>query len=129
MEKHLKHLEFIQAAIQRLALYSFVCKGWAVTAVGAVVALADDSRAQAAMIAACVAAAFAVLDAFYLRQERLFRCLYSQIAVAPDPNMGMDPSIVANNVPRTIRLVFSPPIILLYGSLIAAALAAAERNH
>ena len=38
MEKKLKHLEFIQEIINRMARNSFMLKGWTVILVGAIVA-------------------------------------------------------------------------------------------
>ena len=72
-----KHLEFIQAIIARMAGNSFLLKGWTVTIAAALFALAaNDARAVFAMLAFFPALWFWGLDAYYLRQERLFRKLY-----------------------------------------------------
>jgi hypothetical protein len=39
MDEKLKHLEFIQAAINRMANNAFLLKGWSVTLTGALLAL------------------------------------------------------------------------------------------
>lgn len=45
MEKKLKHLEFIQQAINRMASNLFLLKGWTVTLIAAMFALAaNESR-------------------------------------------------------------------------------------
>ena len=47
MEAKLKHLEFIQAAIARMATNSFLFKGWAMTiAVGIAAFAAADTKAE-----------------------------------------------------------------------------------
>ena len=52
MEQKLKHLEFIQGVINRLATNSFQMKGWSVVLVAAtLVLLARESRLDAAFIA------------------------------------------------------------------------------
>jgi len=42
------------------------------------------------------------LDAYYLRQERLFRCLYDKVCLAPDgvriPTFSMDTAICEKEV-------------------------------
>lgn len=125
MEERLKHLELIQATIQRLASYSFAYKGWAITAVGAVLALSADRRTDASMVAALIAAAFSLLDAYYLRQERLFRCLYSSVAARQVTDMSMDTSAFAAQVPSLVRGVASPSVSVLYGTLLLVCVFAA----
>lgn len=79
-ESELKHLEFIQGIIARLAGNSFFLKGWSVTLVAAIIALAArDSSAYFVLIAILPALAFWGLDAFYVGQERLFRNLHKDV--------------------------------------------------
>ncbi len=42
IEKKLKHLEFIQNTITRMANNSFLLKGWTITVVGALIGLNKD---------------------------------------------------------------------------------------
>ena len=44
MEKKLKHLEFIQSIITRMASNSFLLKGWAITIVSALIAISIDKN-------------------------------------------------------------------------------------
>ena len=44
MEKKLKHLEFIQNAINRMANNSFIIKGWCITLVVALIALLEKEN-------------------------------------------------------------------------------------
>ena len=76
----LEHLKMIQAAIGRMAQNSFVLKGWSVTLVTAMMALAlNDKERGYAVLALFPALVFWGLDAYYLRQERLFRALHDSV--------------------------------------------------
>ena len=76
-----KHLEFIQNVVERHARTSFVLKGWSVTLVAAVFLLAIRGAPPVlAMIAGLLPAiTFWGLDAYYLRQERMYRALYDHV--------------------------------------------------
>ena len=77
--KH-KHLEFIQAAINRMAGNLFLLKGWSVTLIAALFALAaKDSNIAFAAMAYFPLLIFWTLDAFFLSQERKFRALYDHV--------------------------------------------------
>ncbi len=77
MDAKLKHLELIQAIINRLAQNSFFLKGWSVTLVAALFVLATtDSHHTFIWLAVFPAIMFWLLDGYFLWQERLFRCLY-----------------------------------------------------
>ncbi len=82
--EQIKHLEFIQATIARQASHSFSVKGWSLTVSGAIYAYAASHLScWLAMVALLQPLAFAWLDMFFLRQERLFRELYGD-AIKPD---------------------------------------------
>ena len=76
-----KHLEMIQATVGRMATCSFAVKAWAIGLVSAVFALAalKDITARLLLVALLPVVLFWFLDAFYLRQERLFRLLYDAV--------------------------------------------------
>jgi hypothetical protein len=76
----LKHLEFIQAVIARLAGNSFLIKGWALTVTGAFYGFAvHGSDWRLAALGLLPAMTFWGLDGYFLRQERLFRSLYNAV--------------------------------------------------
>jgi len=78
-----KHLEFIQAVIARQAGNSFLLKGWSLTVAAALYAFtAAHLNWRLAALGLLVVAAFWWLDAYFLRQERLFRCLYNEVRTA-----------------------------------------------
>lgn len=83
-EKHIdmriKHLEFIQALITRMAGYSATLKNYCVTVVTALAGLAFTLKdANLIGMAALAALAFAFLDTRYLQLERAYRTVYDDV--------------------------------------------------
>ena len=79
MAADLEHLKLIQAVISRMAANSFVLKGWAVTLVTGLAALAKaDGNDDIAWISLGVLFVFALLDGYYLALERAYRGLYEE---------------------------------------------------
>ena len=80
MDKKLKHLELVQGVINRMASNSFMLKGWAVTLVAGIFALAGKDTDKLYFLVAYVPViVFWGLDAYYLLQERLYRSLYDKV--------------------------------------------------
>ena len=88
MENKYKHMDYIQSAISRMASNSFYLKGWNVTIIAAIVALSfkeSDWRIYACALLLNVV--FWFLDAYYLKQEKLFRELYNKVSKISDDNL------------------------------------------
>jgi hypothetical protein len=119
MEQKLKHLEFIQAVITRMNTNSFLIKGWMITLVSALFALAaKDANVRYVMVTYIAIPAFWLLDAFYLAQERQYRCLYddARLREAVDFSMNASPYNTGNNTWSSAffsktMLVLYPPVI------------------
>lgn len=80
-KNRLEHLKFLQAVITRMAGNSFQLKAWSVTLVSAILTLlVKDGHAKHVIITWLPILVFWRLDAYYLRQERLFRKLYGKVA-------------------------------------------------
>lgn len=80
MESKHKHLEFIQAVINRMAGNSFFLKGWSITLVAALFALsAKNANRSYIFIAYFPVVVFWILDAYFLSQERLYCDLYNHV--------------------------------------------------
>ena len=95
MENKKKHLEFIQAVINRMAGNSFLLKGWAITLVAALFALsAKDTNRAYILIAYFPIIIFWILDGYFISQERLFRSLYDHVRklAEKDIDFSMDTS-------------------------------------
>jgi hypothetical protein len=87
----LKHLEMIQGIINRMASNSFALKGWAVTLVAGIFALASkDADKKYFLVAYIPVIVFWFLDSYYLLQERLFRSLYGRVRKLPDDKIDFD---------------------------------------
>ena len=86
MESKLKHLELIQGVVDRMASNSFRLKEWSVVLVSAILFLAArEDSGEAALIGLLPAVVFWGLDAYFLRQERLYRALYDDVRML-DPH-------------------------------------------
>lgn len=80
MEIKIRHLEMIQAVINRMAANSFALKGWAVTLVAGIFALAaKDADKTYFLIAYIPILIFWGIDSYYLLQEKMYRDLYDNI--------------------------------------------------
>jgi hypothetical protein len=120
MEAKLKHLEFVQAAINRMAGNSFLLKGWAVTIVGALLALSfKEINSQYIQISLAAVAGFWLLDSYYLARERLFIQLYNHVRVldenAIDFSMDVSPFHRRRHWPQCC---LSTTMVLFYGGLL-----------
>jgi len=91
MADHLEHLKLIQAVITRMAGNSFLIKGWAVTLVTGLAALAktSDGNEDVAWISLGVLLIFALLDAYYLALEKGYRDLYQAEVDSPSEKYGL----------------------------------------
>lgn len=75
------HLVIIQGVINRMGGNSFLLKGWAVTLVGGILAIAGSAgNGKLALLAFFPLIIFWGLDGYYLWHERLFRALYKDVA-------------------------------------------------
>jgi hypothetical protein len=80
-ENKIKHLEFIQNIITRKNGNSFVIKGWSVTLVAALFALAaKDTDKRLLLVAYVPVFTFWFLDGFFLSFERRYRDLYETVS-------------------------------------------------
>ena len=85
------HLEMIQGIINRMGGNSFSLKGWAVTLVAGIFALASkDTDKMYFLIAYVPIVVFWFLDAFYLLQERLYRALYGKVRLMKEEDVDFD---------------------------------------
>jgi hypothetical protein len=120
------HLGLIQAVIARMAQNSFLLKGWAVTLVAALFALAAaDTREQIALLGLLPALVFWGLDAYYLRQERLFCALYDFVRSSPEGSLrdrvlSMDTRPCGGQVKSWFATLVSPTVAFFHGAVVAA---------
>lgn len=122
MEYKLKHLELIQNIINRMASNSFLVKGWCVTLVSVLLALeSQSSNAKYLLVALLPALMFWILDAYFLRQERLFRKLYDEVRILDEKTI--DFSMNTSSFTKTtswLSAFFSQTLIIFYGLILIA---------
>lgn len=116
----LKHLEFIQATIARLAQNSFTYKGWAITLVSAAFTVLGQEKIShhVLLIGLLPAIGFWVLDAQFLRSERLFRCLYNDVRLLKQTDFDMSTRPYDSHVPLTLVIMFTRSLAWLYLPLV-----------
>ena len=125
MEKKIKHLEFIQQAINRMASNLFLLKGWTVTLIAAMFALAaKESRDFYFVLAYFPTLMFWLLDGYFLSQERRFRALYDHVRTldesAIDFSMDTQPFKATPPRNRWSCALFSSTLLIYYGVLVLA---------
>ncbi|GAA3843347.1 hypothetical protein GCM10022243_07310 [Saccharothrix violaceirubra] len=122
--ENVKHLEFIQGVITRVANSSFLIKGWTLTVTAALLGFAaQGSSRRLTLIGLVAVVGFWVLDAFYLRQERLYRKLYDDVRRDLDfERFSMDVRPYRKAVPLW-RVLFSRTLLVFYGALVLVTLA------
>lgn len=123
MENKRKHLEMIQGVINRLAGNTFFLRGWAITLIAALFALAaKDTNLKYILIAYFPVVSFWILDGYFLSQERLFRRLYDKVRKfnEKDINFSMDTKeSEKNDKDSWLNSIFSPTLLGFYLPLIA----------
>jgi len=121
MHHQSKHLELIQNVISRLSQQSFALKGVSVTLVLAVFAfVGNNTNSTNLWIALLPALSFWGLDAYYLRQERLFRELYRSVAqsIKDVEPFSMDTTHYVHVVGSWVATIWSTTLIWFYGPIV-----------
>lgn len=117
-EKKIKHLEFLQNVITRMNSNSFLLKGWTVTIVSALFALASkDANINYVLVSYIAIPIFWILDGFYISQERQYRDLYKEVANKQESEIdfNMDASRFDKGDRTWISGIFSKTLIPFYG--------------
>ena len=121
MEAKVSHLQLIQAVITRMGSNSFLLKGWSVTLVAALFALAAaKTELRFVLLAYFPAIAFWLLDGYFLHQERLYRAVYDYVRQrdATEVDFSMDTSPFLGQVDSWSTVCFSKTLRLFHGAII-----------
>jgi hypothetical protein len=120
MEAKLKHLEFIQAAISRMATNSFLFKGWAITIAAALSAFgAVETKAGLLTIALVSTIMFWALDGYYLWLERGFIDLHNRVVAKRDADINFCMKIDHTHAAwRWWKTCWRPHLWIFYGTII-----------
>lgn len=111
----LKEIDLIQEVIKRMAHNSFLIKGWTVTLV-----LGTFLFNGKALLAFIPLISFWYLDAYFLRQERLYRRLYNWVInnrLKTDEKLfDLSTQRFKDEEQHTIRMMFSITLFSFYGT-------------
>lgn len=135
----LKEIDLIQACISKVEQNSFVVKGWSISIVAVVLALFPEELNQKfiGVTLAIIIISFWLLDAFFLRVDRLYRWKYDWI-IKNRPNsdeyfFDMDPynSDMWNldkrgrvkKEPHILNVMLSTTLLIIYLPLLCLSIA------
>ena len=123
MDRKIKHLEFIQGVINRLASDSFRMKGWCVVLVAALlILLTRQGQVEFVAVALIPVIAFWGLDGYFLWQERLYRALYDHVRTQEEAKVDFSMNVSAfktSLVQDWLGATFSRTVFIFYGALAA----------
>ncbi len=122
-ESRIRYLEAIQRVIDRLSNISFILKGWAVSLVAGLMALAASGSNQGYVLIAYIPiAVFWFLDAYFLMMERQYRELFNRNT---DLSQQLTQFTVKRNKGNIVifgKALFSITMMLTYIPLISSTL-------
>ncbi len=111
--------ELIEHVIHRMAHHSFLIRGWAVTII--VGALLMSMQSYKIFVAFLPLIAFWYLDAYFLRQERLYRKLYDWVVAnrlkSDEFIMDLNAYRFKDQVDSSFKIMFSHTLLWFYGSI------------
>lgn len=113
----IEHLKLIQGVINRMAQVSFIIKGWTLTISVAVLGFTVSSSEGAIGVLGLIPIIlFWGLDAYYLKQERLYRKLYTKVREqdAKIPSYSMDTTLFDTEIESWWATLKRPTLIYLY---------------
>lgn len=116
-ENKIKHLEFIQQTILRMSNNSFLIKGWMITLLSAMFALAaKDSKIFYITISCFTIPIFWYLNGYFLCQERRYRKLYDEVRVKEEKEIDfcMDSSKFKNAPNTCLDAMFAKSVFPIY---------------
>jgi len=120
-ESRIRYLEAIQHVIDRLSNTSFILKGWAVSLVAGLMALAASGTNQGYVLIAYIpTVVFWLLDAYFLMMERQYRDLFKENSDLSQKLECFSIKRQKGNIDLYTRAFFSITMLLTYIPLIAA---------
>ena len=119
MDAKIKHLEMLQAVINRMASNSFVFKGWAITLITGISAFATQGSNNKLLLVAFFATLLLwAVDAYYLSLERCYRALYKIVANKNAKQIDFIMSLKDHGIVSSWFSALIAPVLLgFYGSV------------
>lgn len=122
-DEKIKHLEFIQSIISRMANNSFIIKGWSITVLTAIFLLANiETNINFVFVALIPTIFFFFLDAYFLQLERKYRKLYNLVLIDASIESMSLKILPSSKEDKTtfVHSLFSKTIVIFYLGLILA---------
>ncbi|MDP2672311.1 MAG: hypothetical protein Q8O84_00670 [Nanoarchaeota archaeon] len=115
-----EHLDYIQNVINRMSNNSFLIKGWTITFISLLFILSVNKSSNWFLFLSLLPlSCFWGLDAYYLRQERLFRKLYDAVRQGKNNySFSMNTKYFEKDVDGWFSTLFSPTIAMIYLTII-----------
>lgn len=117
-----KEIDLIQSCITRMANNSFLLKGWAISIIAVVLALADKASNPAllSVVLLIPLLSFWYLDAFFLRTERMYRKMYEWVLEKRKSDdstflYDLNPNRFKDEVASTRQIMVSVTLRCFYG--------------
>ncbi len=123
MDRKLKHLDFIQGAINRLSTNSFLLKGWNIVLVSALFVIAGSKSDQEfTFLALFPALIIWGLDGYFLWQERMYRLLYDAVRIKDenDVDFSMSTKKMSTGFAGFCATLFSKTLLVFHGAIVGA---------
>jgi len=135
-DNRVKHMEMIQAVVDRLAGNAFLVKGWALTVALALFGFAiERANPELAIVGLIAVVPFFALDAYFLQAERLFRLLYDEVRSSNEEVEAFYLGATSDDFRKMLiakgkdvswqATTWRPTLIVFYGGLVTAGLFAA----
>ena len=126
MDKDILHkeIDLIQGVINRMANNSFLLKGWLISLIAVVLALAKDSLVSCDLKLILFILCFPIiifwyLDAFFLHREKCYRELYDWVIknrmISNENLYSLDFRPHQKNVKSIFKIMFSQTLFPFYG--------------
>lgn len=120
-ESRIRYLEAIQRVVDRLSNTSFVLKGWAVSLVAGLMALAASGTNHGSVLVAYIpTVVFWLLDAYFLMMERQYRKIFEENMDLSQEVKCFDLKRKKATFPMFAEAAFSITMLLTYVPLIGA---------
>ena len=124
-EQKLKHLDLIQAVVNRMGSNSFKLKGWCVTLVTGVLffsSAVSEEKENLMWIALMPVFVFWILDGYFLWQERIFRRTYDIVRQKSEADITFKMFESSDEKLYWTDAIFSTTLLVFYIGLIGAIL-------
>lgn len=117
-----KEIDLIQACINRMANNSFLLKGWTISIIAVVLALAEKALNPIVLSVILIIPiiSFWYLDSFFLRTERMYRKMYEWVLEKRKNNdnsyqYDLNPKRFEKDVESTKKIMWSKTLRWFYG--------------